>query len=116
MPPAMDVRVHRDGPASVVAVSGAVDAATAPALRARLDELIEAGERRFVVDLSGVPLMDSAGLATLVNLFKRVRVLDGDVRLSGMQPNVRRVFDLVRLDRLFDTFADPDRAVASFGA
>jgi anti-sigma B factor antagonist len=110
----METYVERDGAVAVVIVNGDVDAGTAPRLRQQFDKLLGDGEQNFVIDLSQVPFMDSSGLATLVQLFKRVRIGHGDVRLCGLQPEVRRIFELTRLDRVFDIFPDRAEAVASF--
>ncbi len=64
---------HPDGVA-LLTLQGDVDAGTVEVLRRAIDELLAKGEHRFVVDLTGVPFMDSSGLATLVQLFKRVRI------------------------------------------
>jgi len=110
----VEIKVERHNAIAVVAVSGDVDAGTAPQLRQKFDELLSDGEQNFVIDLSGVAFMDSSGLATLVQLFKRVRIGPGDVRLCGLQPEVRRIFALTRLDRVFDTFPSLQEAVHSY--
>ena len=107
----MDVR--HEGRVVVVRPDGDLEAATAPAVRDRLLELTAAGQVRFVVDLSAVDFMDSAGVATLVQLYKRVRLSGGDVRLAAVRPRVRRILELVRLHRLFAFDADPAAAVAA---
>lgn len=112
----MDLLLESHGTVVVVAPAGDVDASGTPELRGRLDDLLAQGEHNFVIDLSAVPFMDSSGLATLVQLFKRVRVGAGDVRLCGLQPNVQRILELIRLDRVFDVFPTSADAVASFAA
>jgi len=92
-----------------------VDAGSVDLLRTELDSLVGGGQQRFVIDLSKVPFMDSSGLATLVQTFKRVRIGSGDVRVAGLQDDVLRIFQLVRLDRVFDLFPAAPEAVASFG-
>lgn len=110
----MKIKVERNGTVAVVVVAGEVDAASAPGLREQFDDLLAEGQQNFVIDLAGVGFMDSSGLASLVQLFKRVRIGHGDVRLCGLQPEVSRVFELTRLDRVFDVFPDRAGAVASF--
>jgi anti-sigma B factor antagonist len=51
----------------VLAVTGELDIATAPALRDRLDAAIEAGTHRLVIDLSAISFLDSVALATIVH-------------------------------------------------
>jgi anti-sigma B factor antagonist len=55
-----------------VTVSGELDIATAPALRDRLNEAIDAGTHRFVIDLSAVSFLDSVALATIVHAKQRL--------------------------------------------
>lgn len=111
----MDVTVDHGETAVVVTPKGDVDASSAPQLRATLDDLLVQGVHNFVIDLSSVEFLDSSGIATLVQLFKRVRIGEGDVRVCGLQAKVQRVFALIRLDRVFDTFEGRAEALASFG-
>jgi anti-sigma B factor antagonist len=110
----MNVTVEHEGDVAVVRVEGDLDASGAPNLKDELEALLAAGQRDFVIDLAQVHFMDSAGIATLVQLFKRVRTGDGDVRLAGVQPQVEKIFRLVRLDRIFKVYPACDGAVASF--
>lgn len=97
---------------SVVTLTGRVDAFGAPALRGRLDDLIAQGKTRFVIDLSAVTFLDSAGLAALVRQYKRARELDGDVKLiPPRDENPRRILDLTRFDRVFQMVLTVDAAV-----
>lgn len=111
----MDIQISRQGNVVIITVSGDVDAQSAPQLDDRLSELVSQGEQNYVIDLSAVPFMDSSGLATLVKLFKRIRIGHGDIKLAGMRPEILKIFQLTRLDRVFDIFYDQSAAVASFG-
>lgn len=110
----MELTTDRRDAMVVVTVDGEIDASNVAELQACLDDLLVQGDHNFVIDLAEVAFMDSSGLATLVHLFKRVRLGEGDVRLCGLQPQVRRVFELVRLNRVFETFPSRELAVASF--
>lgn len=87
---------------TVIVVQGAVDASTAPRLRAALEEF--EGER-VTVDLSGVPFMDSSGLGVLVGGFKRTRTEGGSLQLAAPTPTVMRVLQLTRLDQILPVVA-----------
>ena len=63
-----------------VAIPDRLDAFNAPAVRGQLDELMGDGVKRFVVDLSQTPFMDSAGMAVLVTLLRRCRMKNGTVK------------------------------------
>ncbi len=110
----MELVVEQREGAALVHLSGDVDAGSVHLLRDAFDRLVAEGQHRFVVDLAEVPFMDSAGLACLVQLFKRVRIGEGDVRISALQPAVLRIFELVRLTRVFALFDTADDAYESY--
>lgn len=82
-------------------VGGEVDIYTAPKLRERLVELIDAGNDRIVVDLEGVGFMDSTGLGSLVAGLKRIRERDGELSIVCTREPVLKVFGITGLDRVF---------------
>lgn len=87
---------------AVVAPRQRIDAFSAPKLREQLDALLEKGVTRFVLDLSGVPFLDSAGMAVLVSLLKRARNQNGDVRLVWpVEAAARRILRLTKFDKVF---------------
>jgi anti-sigma B factor antagonist len=110
----VQVDVSKEGDIVVVAVEGDLDASTSPDLRAKFEEFIGQGENLYVIDLAEVPFMDSSGIAALVNLFKRVRIGAGDVRLCSLREEIMKIFRLTRLDRVFDIFDNRADAIASF--
>src|SRR5947208_1774455 len=76
------------GELAIVSPDGDVDAGTAPGLQAELDRLLGNGVRYFVLDLARVGFLDSTGLATLIRLYKHVRIGEGDMRLTAVSPEV----------------------------
>ena len=82
-------------------------------LRAKSKELIEQGERDFVLDMLGVPWLDSSGMGEVFACYKRAREAGGAVRLV-LRGKSYSLFTITRLDRVFDIFDDTESAVASF--
>jgi anti-anti-sigma factor len=100
---------------AVAAPRQRIDAFSAPELRARLDQLFEEGVQRFVLDLSAVPFLDSAGMAVLVSLLKRARQSGGDVRLVWpAEDAARRILRLTKFDRVFTIADTVDAAMSDF--
>ncbi|HEX7277368.1 MAG TPA: STAS domain-containing protein [Acidimicrobiales bacterium] len=110
----MEVTTEIEDGVAVVVLAGAVDADHAQQLHDVFGGLLAGGVHHFVIDLAAVKVVDGAGLAELVNLFKRVRIGPGDVRLSGSPPWVKVMFAMTRLNKVFDSFDTRDAAVASF--
>lgn len=98
---------------TLVAASGEIDVATAPELRDRLTELIEAGTTRLVVDLEDVGFIDSTGLGVLVGGARRARTEDGDLRLVCTNSRILKVFEATGLNEIFTIAATVDDAVAA---
>ena len=65
-----------------------------------------------MVDFSNSPYIDSSGLGALVSLSRRLRDAGGDLRLVGLNDDLRSLFELTRLDQLFPLFATRDEALA----
>ncbi len=80
--------------------------------QAVLDE-VDLGARLVIVDFAASPYIDSSGLGALVSLGKHLRELGGDLRLAGLNDDLRTLFELTRLDALFPLFATRADAVAS---
>jgi anti-sigma B factor antagonist len=98
----LDIQEERADHGVVLALQGDADLHGAPELRDRLAEAISNGVGRIVVDLSSVSFIDSMALGVLLGARHRLRVLDGDLRLVVGSPDLRRIFELSLLDRVFD--------------
>jgi anti-sigma B factor antagonist len=85
-----------------VTTAGEVDSSTAPALRARLDALLDAGVQELTVDLCDVTFLDSAGLCVLAAAHRRA--VAAGVRLRVLAAN-RAVIRPMQITGLYDLFA-----------
>ena len=94
-----------------VSVSGEVDLYTAPALKAALQEAIDGGGRRILVDLTKATFIDSTTLGVLIGAVKRLRPLGGEVAIACQDPNIRKIFAITLLDRIFEIFPGTDAAI-----
>lgn len=97
-----------------IAPEGRLDAVTVPAVEAVLNEHVEAGHSRLVIDLSGVTYVSSSGLRALLSARRRARAGGGDVVLCGMQPRVREIFEMVGFVSLFKIVASVEEAARTF--
>jgi anti-sigma B factor antagonist len=91
-----------------------MDAHNSGDLKERMLGLFDEGKCNLVIDLSAVRFVDSSGLGALVSGFKNASARDGSLKLCGLQPQVRSMFELTRLHRVFEIFASMDEALESF--
>ncbi len=98
----------------VVRVEGQLVVGNRNELKDHLQRLLEKGERRFLIDFAQTGYIDSSGLGALVTLARKVREEGGDLRLSGLNEDLRSLFELTKLDTLFAISDTPDQALATF--
>jgi anti-sigma B factor antagonist len=79
-----------------------------------LRELFDRGTRKLLINLIGVPQMDSSGLSTLVRSFVSLQRAGGSLKLMHPTGHVREVLELTRLLQSIPTFEDEAVALASF--
>lgn len=101
MSDAIEVKIERDGDAVIVSPAGDVDLHRSPAFRERLKKVAEEKPKRLIVNLEGVPYMDSSGVATLVEAMQIARRQSMTLVLCGVQTRVRSILEIARLDQLF---------------
>jgi len=86
----------------VIHVEGEVDMSTSPELRDVLVPAFGRGLSHIVVDLSGVPYIDSSGIATLVEGLKLSREGGARFTIAGARSSVKAVFELAYLHEIFE--------------
>ena len=89
-------------------LEGHLDAPTAPGLKTQIKRPVEDGYTQLVIDLTGVPFIDSSGLAALVSGLEAAREVGGTLKLVGLGKQARTAFELTRLDRVFEFDFDAD--------
>ena len=104
-------RRPRKNRADVLPLKGEIDLHVSPTVTASLNAMIEKKPRRLVVDLSDVAYIDSAGLAALIEAMQKVEGYGGRFLLAGLQETVRSIFEISRLDQVFQIFPDVDAAL-----
>ncbi len=104
--------VRRSGEAVVIVVRGEVDLHNSPALRTEiLKQLGDPAVRRLVLHLGAVPYMDSSGIAVFVEALQKLRRVGGKVCLTDLQPRVKGLLEIARLDTIFSICPDEAAAV-----
>ena len=96
---------------STVSVAGEVDLATAPELKEALAEVINDGARGVLVDLSNATFIDSTTLGVLMGAVKRLRPAGGELAIACHDPNIRKIFEITLLDRIFEIYPTPEEAI-----
>jgi anti-sigma B factor antagonist len=79
-----------------------------------MQPLLESDRPRVVLDCSQVQSMDSAGIEILLHCMGEAMKRDGDMKLAALSPAAATILELMRVDRLFEVFENPQEAARSF--
>jgi anti-sigma B factor antagonist len=98
----------------VIGVDGQLIVSNRHELKERVAEAVDFGSRKVLVDFTQTGYIDSSGLGALVSLAKKLREAGGELRLAGLNDDLRTLFELTKLDTLFNITASADEALKSF--
>lgn len=112
----MDLRINvrRDAAVPIIDLEGEVDAYTAGRFREVMLEQIEDGKPDLIISMAKVEYIDSSGLGALVGGLKRASEHNGRIVLVCSGPQVRKVFEITGLEKVFPIFESEEDAVNSF--
>ena len=105
--------VRREGDAVVAALKGEIDLHNSPQVRAALLKCLDENKpKKLVLNLGGVPYMDSSAIAVLVEALQRMRKTGGKIFLTNLQPRVKGLLEIARLDSIFGIVPSEAEALA----
>lgn len=111
----MSFSVRKDPKGAVViSVDGQLIVGNRHELKQKVMDALDVGERKIVIDFTNTGYIDSSGLGALVSLSKKVRDQGGELKLAGLNEDLRTLFELTKLDTLFTIADTPEQALAGF--
>lgn len=110
----MNIDVEKQGDVSILRCGGSLDADSVSGFKKVAYELVDGGSVRLVIDCANLTFVDSMGLGVLISLLRRARSRQGDVKVASLTDDVRTVFEITRLHRLFDICVDSQTAYRQF--
>jgi anti-sigma B factor antagonist len=110
----MNLSVRQENEASVIAIQGDIDLKHSPDVRrAILESIGQAPGANVILDLRAVRYIDSSGVATLVEGYRKTRELNGRFILVGVSKAARELLELTKLVTLFEIYQDAEHALAA---
>ncbi len=108
----LSIHVHVVDDVQVFELTGSLDIATSPTVRAALTSASERESHRLIVDLIGVEFLDSTGLGALIGAQRRAKEFGGEVRLVAKEGQILRLLRITGLLKVFAVYPTLDAAVA----
>lgn len=94
----------------LVGAEGRLDQSQNPQLEERLTQLLNDGNQRLIVDLTGATYINSGGLRSLVSAWRKARQQEGNLVLCGLNPRLQEIFSMVGFDKVFEIYPTCDIA------
>jgi anti-anti-sigma factor len=109
----MDIAEVKQNGIVILGLQGRLDASNAGALENRVISLIDAGDRRFVIDCAGLDYISSAGLRVFLLTVKRLKTDGGKMALAALNAQIKEVFDIAGFSSIFTICGSQAQAVAA---
>jgi len=111
----VEIEIRSLGEVKLIKLSGKISlGATVDRLRENLDELMDNGAKRFLLELADVPMIDSSGIGLLVRYMTTAKQRGGAVKLLNPSKFTVQTLKMIGLLNLFEVFQNQDEAVSSF--
>jgi anti-anti-sigma factor len=107
----MNISEDRKPGVLILGLSDRLDATTSKTFEDKVLAAIEAGDRRFVIDLAQLEYVSSAGLRVFLMAAKRLNAVNGKLAVSGLNDHVRQVFDLAGFSSILSVYASREEAM-----
>jgi anti-sigma B factor antagonist len=85
-------------------------------LKDKINSLVNQGQRKILLNLEGVPYIDSAGLGEIVRTYTTVSRQGGSLKLLNLTKRIQDLLAITKLLTVFETFDSESEAVRSFSA
>ena len=102
------------GKVTVVSLQGSLELSQQEKFKETLLKQVTGDPCSLVINLKEVDFIDSTCLGALIAVARRLRERGGDVKLSNMTPEVRSIFQITRLEKVFEIFEGIDDAVSAY--
>ena len=99
---------------TIVEVEGQLIVGNRQELKQLVLDAIDKGAKKVLVDFARTGYIDSSGLGVLVSLAKKIREGGGDLRLANLNDDLQTLFELTKLDTLFQISQTREHALESF--
>lgn len=97
----------------VIEVQGEIDVYTSPRVKETINKLIEDKNYNLIINLEEVRYIDSTGLGVLIGALKRVREHNGSINLICTNPQIKKIFNITGLVKIFGIFKNEDEAISN---
>ena len=110
----MKIEIRESQGVQIVAFEGNLDANTSPEAEKKINELIDGGKQKLLVNFEQLNFIASSGLRVLLATVKKLKASGGDLRICGLNATVQEVFDISGFSTILSVFKTEPEALDGF--
>jgi anti-anti-sigma factor len=110
----MEININENNGVQVIKIEGNLDTSTSPKAESQINEMINNGELKMVIDLSGAGFVSSAGLRVFLSTAKQITAKGGAVKFCSANDVVQEILDISGFSGILDVKANQEEALATF--
>lgn len=96
---------------TLINVIGRLDTSTYGELEEKISTILDAGEKKVIINLKLMEYVSSSGLRVFLMMLKRIKAIDGKFFLCGLQSGVKEIFEIAGFTSIFEIFETQEDAV-----
>lgn len=104
----VEVNFDKDKNQLVVIPQGDIDIYTSNKFKEKVLDSFKNNQGDISIDACNLEYVDSTGLGALISILKNVKESDNEIFISNLKPNIRKLFDITELDKLFTIRGEGD--------
>mgnify|MGYP000436373007 CR=1 FL=1 len=109
-----DIKEKQNEDITILELYGYLDASSAPQLDKKLNEVLNQGKIKLIINMKGLNLISSAGWSIFVEMTLQFKKKGGDIRLAEMRNDAKNIFNIMGLDAVIKSFESIEKALESF--
>ena len=106
--------IRESGDVRILAFEGNLDTSTSPEAEAKINELIDGGINKLLINFSQLNFIASSGLRVLLATAKKLGPAGGTLEICGLNPTVQEVFDISGFGTILSVKQTEDEALSTF--
>ena len=110
----MSLNIEDKGKAKIVKLEGKLDVNLSISVETELEQLVEAGSNKLILELSGVEYLSSSGIRVFISIMRKIKSKDGKLVLACVPDIIKKILKTVELEDLFEVYESVDDALNAF--
>ena len=108
------VIIEDKGNAKVIKLEGKLDVNLSISIETELEQLVESGSTKLILELSGVEYLSSSGIRVFISIMRKIKSKEGKLVLACVPDIIKKILKTVELEDLFEVYESVDDALAAF--